>query len=334
VTETLLRTSTAIAAGDTPLARTVYDELAQRSIAVRHVDLSADEADARASLEGVASLVLLDVGTGVDLDGTGGSELDLAAVRSQLRLAADAGVSSLVVVSSAMVYGAHDDNPVPLTEDAAVRPSLELPYAMARVELERLAAGFRRPGERTVAILRPAVVVGGESSDWLRSSAWGRRGLPADDELPPRQFVHVDDLAHAVTLACEASLDGVFNVAPDGWIAGDTFRELVGAPLLPVPARLRRMARAVRNAVVGSAVPPGVAPYTRCSWVIASDRLRAAGWKASQTSEEAFVEADRARGWRALSPRARQELSLGVVGAVLAAIAAGVIVLIRRSHRR
>ena len=38
-------------------------------------------------------------------------------------------VRHLVLVSSAMVYGAYVNNPVPLTEDAALRPEVEFAYA-------------------------------------------------------------------------------------------------------------------------------------------------------------------------------------------------------------
>jgi hypothetical protein len=67
--------------------------------------------------------------------------------------------------------------------------------------------------------------------------------------------------------------------------------------------------------------------------VIANDRLRGAGWEPTHSCEEVFVETDRARGWRALSPRTRQELSLGAVAVVILAAVAGVIALLRHRHR-
>ena len=52
------------------------------------------------------------------------------------------------------------DNPVPLTEDAPLRPNPELDFAVRAAERERLAAEWRptHPGA-TVAVLRPAVPV-------------------------------------------------------------------------------------------------------------------------------------------------------------------------------
>jgi nucleoside-diphosphate-sugar epimerase len=330
--ETILRTSTAVVARQSALATRVAVRLDEGAIAVRLVDPSGPEDRVRDALEGVETVVVLDVGSGPDLDGTGGSDLDLDAVRRLLTSADSAGVRSLVVLSSAMVYGAREDNPVPLTEDAPIRPEPQLPYAVARAELERLVGGYRDSGtDRTVAVLRPAVIVNAESTEWLRHSAWGRLGLPPDDNVAPRQFLHVDDAVEAIVIACQQTLDGTYNVAPDGWIAGDTFLELVGGALVPIPGRLRRLLWNARRALVGSNLPNGVEPYTRASWVIAGDRLRAAGWQAAHSSAETYVEADPARGWRALSPRARQELSLGAVGAfVVGAVAVAVIGLRRR----
>lgn len=330
---TVLRTTTAVVGGDGLLSARVLDRLAGDALAVRPVD-PHEPALAR-SLEGVETLVVVDRVGGGDLDGTGGSDLDLPAVREVLAAARRTGVAALVVVSSAMVYGAREDNPVPLTEDAAVRPAPGVPYAIACAELERLAAEFGdEDAARRVAVLRPAVVLGPASTEWLRRSAWGRRGVPADDTLAPRQFVHVDDVAEAVAHVCAERLEGVFNVAPDGWIAGDTFRELVGGVEAAVPSRARRVVGALRHAVGGAPVPAGLEPYTTAPWVVASDRLRSAGWEPRYSSEEVFVEADRARGWRALSPRSRQELSLGVVAALVAGAAVAGAALLRRRHRR
>jgi nucleoside-diphosphate-sugar epimerase len=335
VSSTLLRTTTALVADDGRLAELLGRRLSAASIALRRVHLAASDESLRQALEGVGTLVVVGAGSGVDLDGTGGSELDLAGIRRLLAAADGAGVRSLVVLSSAMVYGARDDNPVPLTEDAPIRPEPLSTYAVARAELERLAQEYREGGDdRTVAVLRPAIVASGASSQWLRASPWARAGLPDDDEVAPRQFVHVDDVAAALELAWARSLDGVYNVAPDGWIPGDTFVELSGATSLRLPAPLRRLVWTIRRLIRGPVGPPGIEPYTRHPWVVAADRLRAEGWQAAFTAEEVFVEADRARGWRALSPRTRQELSLGAVAVVaLAAAASGVVLLWRRRRR-
>lgn len=285
---------------------------------------------------GAGTLIVLGSGRGPDLDGRGGAEFDLAAVRAALGAATKAGVRQVVVLSSAMVYGAWPDNPVPLTEDAPLRPDPRLPAVTSMAELERLAACWRddNPGA-SVAILRPVVMVSPDTAAWFRRSLWRSGGLQVGDADPPRQFVHVEDVVAALEVAWRGRLDGPFNVAPDGWLTAEVWRDLGGAaPRLRVPAGwVRWLRRLGFRAGLGEA-PPELVPYALHPWVVANDRLRAAGWKPAFTNEEAYIAADRAGPLRSMSPRTRQELSLAGAGLVLAGTVLGSGWFLRRRQRR
>lgn len=307
--------------------------------------LSAERVEVRAVRDGAldeqlfagaGSLIVLGPWRGPDLDGRGGAEVDLAAVRTALTAATKAGVRHLVVLSSAMVYGAWPDNPVPLTEDAPLRPDPRLLAASSMAELERLAGTWRddNPGA-SVAILRPVVMVSAETAAWFRRSPWRSAGLQVGDADPPRQFVHLDDVVAAVELAWRERLDGPFNVAPDGWLPAEVWQDLGGpAPRLRVPASLVQRLRRLRFRAGLSDVPAELLPYAVHPWVVANDRLRGVGWEPTFTNEEAYVSADQAGPLRSMSPRARQELSLAGAGLVVAGVLAGVLVMLRRRHRR
>jgi nucleoside-diphosphate-sugar epimerase len=230
---------------------------------------------------------------------------------------------ALVVVSSAMVYGAWPNNPVPLTEDAPMRPNPGFDYATSKAEHERLALEWREaaPGRR-LAVLRPATVLGGDDGRLTRLL---RDVLPAGvgDSIPPVQYLHSDDLADAIVLACDIELDGVFNVAPDGWMSEEEAEALTAGPL---PARLRRR-------LLRPDAPSNLMPYLLHPWVVANDRLRAAGWTPRYTSEEAFVAGAGVPGWQSLSLGRRQAIALGGGGAAVGAAVAGAIALYRRRHR-
>src|SRR3954451_23212031 len=91
-------------------------------------------------------------------------------VRRKRRVLADAEaghVRSLVHVSSAAVYGAWPDNPVPIPEDAPLRPNVSFPYARAHAEAERLVAEWRGEDPPTAGgALRPPPLVGGGGARW------------------------------------------------------------------------------------------------------------------------------------------------------------------------
>lgn len=79
--------------------------------------------------------------------------------------------------------------------------------------------------------------------------------------------------------------------ASDGWIPAEQPRCAPG-PRLHLPARLADRAARLRWRASRTGPPPAAMPYTRHPWVVANDRLRAAGWEADFSNEEAFVVAD------------------------------------------
>ncbi|HEX7167937.1 MAG TPA: NAD-dependent epimerase/dehydratase family protein [Acidimicrobiales bacterium] len=283
-----------------------------------------DDLDLKPRLHGAACVVHL------------AGPLALGAV---LDAAADASVGHVVVASSATVYGAWPDNPVPLTEDVPLRPNPGFVFAARAAEGERRAAEWRdgHP-DATVAVLRfvPVLLPGGET--WLSETLARPSLLRPADLLPPVQVLHVEDAAAAVAHAAMAGLDGTFNVAPETSVPGDTARALSAAGIpLPLPERAAAIAERWAWRLRVGGVPRPAEPYRQHPWVVASDRLRATGWSPSYSAEEALVACRKGSRWRELSPKRRQEAALGVVGALGLVVVAAVAVAVRgkvRASRR
>jgi nucleoside-diphosphate-sugar epimerase len=296
-----------------------------------------DPAVLKARMEGASTLVHLGRSDAVaETDGTGNAGVDIVGTRALLDAAGSVGVRNVVVLSSATVYGAWPNNPVPLTEDAPLRPHPALAYATHKAEVERLTAEWRdQHPDVAVAVLRPAIAVGEDTTDWLASSLWAGTPFAPGDGDTPVQFVHLDDLADAVDLARRERLEGPFNVAPDGWMRSDELRRLAGrGPRIRLPERVSHRLARWRWKLGLTSTPPGVVAYRVSPWVVANDRLKAAGWAAEYTNEEAYVLGDRPSGWASVSPRRRQELVLGGLGVVVAGAVVGGVVLVRRQLRK
>jgi nucleoside-diphosphate-sugar epimerase len=258
------------------------------------------------------------------------------ALRRILEASAATGVLSLVHLSSATVYGAWPDNQIPLTEDAPLRPNPEFPYGVGKAEAERTLAEWaeQHPGVR-VAVLRPAVTVG--SPEPLYEALGAIRAPRAGDGRRPVQFLHVDDLADAVVLAWAQRLSGVYNVAPDTGVGEDAARALAGGVAkVALPARLSHAVAAWSWQLWRSGVPIEARAYAVHPWVVAPDRIKAAGWRPQYTSEEALVATDMRVHWDDLPPGRRQNLNLllATVGAALVAGAAAAGIASWRSRRR
>jgi nucleoside-diphosphate-sugar epimerase len=302
-------------------------------VTARALDLATDDlAGVVAGADAVVHLAFL-VGQVLE-DGDAG-RANAAATRRLLDAAGAAGVGHVVAMSSATVYGAWPSNPVPLTESAPVRPNPELSYAVQKAEIERLCQAFAAAHEGTsVTVLRPAVTVGGGEESWLAKALRKAMSLRSAEGAAPLQLVHVDDLAAAVDLARRQRLDGPVNVAADGWLDAPEVRSLAGAPpRLPLPAPAARALAAAGWRLRVGQTPPGVVAYTEAPWAVANDRIVAAGWKATHSNEEAYVVGTAGTPWSRLSPKRRQELSLGAAGVVLLGAGAGLFSFLHRRRR-
>jgi nucleoside-diphosphate-sugar epimerase len=322
-----------LAAADPGVARVVALDrhvtvVTGAAISSRTVDLAT--ADLKPLFEGATVVVHL---AQADADATVG---DAQLAHRVLEAAGAVGAEHLVLLSSAVAYGAWANNPVPLTEDATLRPNPGVAMATAKAEIERAAVEFRddHPGT-TVTLLRPTVTVSARANSWLARALGRGAVVPVTDDDPPAQFLDIDDLATAVDLARRNRIDGPRNVAPDGWVAGETARSLAGGSLrVRLPERVAlRLAHTRWRWGMGT-TPPELLPYLVHPWVIANDRLKGDGWQPASSNEEAFVASHDAGPWQTLTPTRRQELALGGAGVAVVGVVVGTVVAVRRRRRR
>lgn len=298
-------------------------------VTVAQLDLATS--DLGAAFDGADVVVHLASVFGPAIEGEEISDaVDVAMARRVLAAADKAAVDHVVLLSSATVYGPWANNAVPLTEDAPIRPHPDLAFAVQKSEIERLGAEWAHdhPGA-TVTRLRPAAVVGDELGGWLARALHAASGLPTGDETPA-QHLHVDDLASAIVLAGTKELDGALNVAPSGWLTPTERKALDPVPKVRLPEQVAVKAANWRWRLGLAPTPPGVLAYARHAWVVANDRLVAAGWRPTHSNEEAYVMGHEARAIERISPQRRQELALGALGVIVAGAVAGTVALIRR----
>ena len=146
-----------------------------------------------------------------------------------LTAAAAGGVGRVVLVTSAMVYGARPENPVPLPEDARLSAESDDSVVGDLLEIEHLAE--RSPRAHLgleVAVARPAALVG-DGVDTLITRHFEAPRLLAVKGFAARwQFCHLDDLVSALELAAVGKVSGAFAVGCEGWLEQEQLEELSG----------------------------------------------------------------------------------------------------------
>ena len=199
-------------------------------------------------------------------------------------------VRKVVFKSSTHYYGSEQDDPAFFDETIrrphAPRTAIERDVVEAEASVREFAE--RSPGA-AVTVLRFANVLGPA----VRTSHIDLFSLPAVPMIlgfdPRYQFVHEDDVVHALEHAVKHRAPGLFNVAADGVLALSEVAGLLGKPYAPIlpPWGTGMAAAALRR--VGLRIPPEAMNQLRFGRGVDNRRYKAAGFRYQYTSRETVL---------------------------------------------
>ncbi|MBA3261505.1 MAG: NAD-dependent epimerase/dehydratase family protein [Thermoleophilaceae bacterium] len=203
---------------------------------------------------------------------------------------ADSPVRKVVFKSSAHYYGCEQDDPAFFDETMGRPHPPRTPIERDIVEAEASLNEFaeKNPGV-AVSILRFANVLGPD----VRTSHVGLFSLPAVPMIlgfdPRYQFVHEDDVVHALEHAVKQSVPGVYNVAGDGVLALSEVAGLLGKPYAPVLPFWGTGLAASALRRIGVTIPPETLQQLRFGRGLDNRRLKATGFRYGYTCREAVL---------------------------------------------
>ena len=202
----------------------------------------------------------------------------------------DSPVRKVVFKSSTHYYGCNQDDPAFFDETMGrphpPRTSIERDIVEAEASLTEFA---ERHPETAVTILRFANVLGPDV-ETSHKKLFSLPVVPMILGFDPRyQFVHEDDVVHALEHAVKHRAPGAYNVAGDGVLALSEVAGLLGktyAPVLP-PWGTGIAASVIRR--IGVEIPPEALNQMRFGRGVDNRRFKAAGFNYQHTSREAVV---------------------------------------------
>jgi nucleoside-diphosphate-sugar epimerase len=250
---------------------------------------------------------------------------NVAGALAVARAAAAAGVRKLVHLSTALVYGAHPDNDLPLTEESPLRANPYFDEAEHAVEVEEwLWPWAASHPELSVTVLRPSTVAGPGAESALTRLLEAPRFPAIKGHKPPMQFTHVDDLAEALAHVIEHDLPGAYNVSSEGWLSFDEVTALVDRRLVELPEEVAFSSTERLWELGLGYAPPGQLHYLMHPWVLTVDKLLATGWRPRHSNRDALATlvAEHADWLRVPGLRLRRSMLRGGIAATGAALAA------------
>ncbi len=147
------------------------------------------------------------------------------------------GIRRVVVLSTYHVYGAVAYNPALIDEGAPLKAAGLSADLVDSVELENLANIYLwRYPDLNITILRPCNIVGPGVRNTMSTLLASERAPVLAGFSPMMQFIHIDDMADALVLAYQKPVRGVFNVAPEDWVAYQHALKLCGCKRVLLPS--------------------------------------------------------------------------------------------------
>jgi UDP-glucose 4-epimerase len=203
---------------------------------------------------------------------------------------ADSPVRKVVFKSSTHFYGCEQDDPAFFDETMGRPHPPRTPIERDIVEAEASVNEFaEKHPDVDVTILRFSNVLGPD----VRTSHTALFSLPVVPMIlgfdPRYQFVHEDDVVHALEHAAGHPVPGVFNVAGDGVLALTEVAGLLGkqyVPMLP-PWGTGLAAAALRR--VGIKIPPEMLAQLRFGRGVDNRRFKATGFRYQHTTRETVL---------------------------------------------
>ncbi|HUC21413.1 MAG TPA: NAD-dependent epimerase/dehydratase family protein [Streptosporangiaceae bacterium] len=289
-------------------------------------------------LADVDVIVHTDVDLSPDSDARARRAFNVRGAQTVLTAAAAGGVSRVVLVTSAMVYGAQPDNPVPLPEDAPLNADSDDSVVGDLMEIEHLAERSSRAHlGLQVCIARPAALVGVGVDTLITRHFEAPRLLAVKGCAAVWQFCHVDDLVSALELAAAGQVDGAFAVGSDGWLEQGELEQIAGLRRIELPAGLTfATAQRLHRAGITPA-PVTDLRYVVYPWVVDCKALREAGWEPGHDNADALaVLLEQRAGHHAVAGRRldRKDATITAAGATVAVIGTAAIVRQVRKRRR
>jgi UDP-glucose 4-epimerase len=199
-------------------------------------------------------------------------------------------VRKFVFKSSAHYYGSESDDPAFFTEEMRRphRPTSTLERDIVDAEASVRDFAEKSPDVK-VTVLRCTNVLGPDV-DTAFTRMFSLPLVPAVLGFDPRlQFVHEDDIVHALEHAVFRRIPGVYNVAADGVLALSEAIGLLGKRVLPVLPPWGTAAIAAPLRRLGFRIPDEMVNLLRFGRGLDNRLLKATGFDYGQTSRETVL---------------------------------------------
>ncbi len=217
-------------------------------------------------------------------------KVDVEGTRHMLEGCVQAGVQHFTVTSSGAAYGYHADNPVPLSEDDALRGNHSFPYAHHKKLVELMLEEYREQHPQLKQlVLRPGTILGRGTKNQITALFEKPWVMGLHDSETPFVIIWDEDVVGAILWGLQDARAGIFNLAGDGTVSLRQMAKMMNKPFVPMPSKAVERALGLLNPMGLSQYGPEQVDFLRYRPVLDNRRLKEDfGYVPKKTSRQAF----------------------------------------------
>ncbi|RLC92627.1 MAG: hypothetical protein DRI39_08040 [Chloroflexi bacterium] len=218
-------------------------------------------------------------------------DININGSRNFLDSCAQASVEQVLYLSSHTAYGAHPDNPIPIKEDAPLRPLPNFRYSCEKAEVEQMFQEFvEQHPSVCVTIFRACAIVGPRAGTAGVNVLFTPIMMRPLGYNAPWQFIHEDDLMESFYRVLAQRQRGVYNIGGDGYVPYKEMIAAAGKPCIVLPAALLRFIVALTWRLHLQSRSPAGIEFMQYPIIVDAEKLqKTTGYRFTHSSREALM---------------------------------------------
>jgi UDP-glucose 4-epimerase len=222
-------------------------------------------------------------------------KIDIEGTTNVLEEAERAGVKYFLHTSSTLAYGAHSNNPVPLTENHPLRGNKNFHYSYHKMLVEQLLDDFEAnyDGSMHIGRIRPSAILSPDLKNYIAEilkGGWRTFFLmPYPEPKTPIQFLHVDDAIQAFTLMIKNRLQGAYNATPNLSVEVGDISDILDGRGVHLPLKLLKVLLWFQWQLRLSQAPPSYLDFVAYPFVASNEKLSKEGFRPKYSTKECMT---------------------------------------------
>lgn len=222
-------------------------------------------------------------------------DIDINGTKNTLYEALKAGVTYFLHTSSTLGYGAHPDNPYPLTEDHPLRGNSKFHYSYHKKLAEEVIDEFEKTniGKMKIGRARPSGILSSELNNYITetlSGGWRTLFLlPYPVSNTPIQFLHINDALKGFETMLKYRLEGPYNITPNEDIQVGDIPKILGGRGIKISLFLLKMLLFFQWKFRISHAPPAYLDFVAYPFVASNKKIKKFGFDPKYSTVDAFL---------------------------------------------